>query len=136
MQRATLIVCLILLALIVGGCVSGTQQTNTGRKRNKGPNEPVIIGFAMDTLKEERWQRDKDLVEKRAKELGGKILAEPFDVMDAGRMAVVTVSADGPPGTASGSGTRTTSRSPSSSIDARAFSAGGIGRPSAASTAA
>jgi D-xylose transport system substrate-binding protein len=74
MQRATLIVCLILLALIVGSCVSGTQQTNTGtRKRNKGPNEPVVIGFSMDTLKEERWQRDKDLVEKRAKELGIKV---------------------------------------------------------------
>jgi D-xylose transport system substrate-binding protein len=27
----------------------------------------------MDTLKEERWQRDKDLVEKRAKELGIKV---------------------------------------------------------------
>src|SRR5437867_6520459 len=74
MQRATLIVCLILLALIVGSCVSGTQQTNTGtRKKNKGPNEPVVIGFSMDTLKEERWQRDKDLVEKRAKELGMQI---------------------------------------------------------------
>ena len=74
MQRATLIVCLILLALIVGSCVSGTQQTNPGtRKRNKGPNEPVVIGFSMDTLKEERWQRDKDLVEKRAKELGIKV---------------------------------------------------------------
>src|SRR2546426_10726293 len=74
MQRATLIVCLILMALIVGGCVSGTQQTNTGtRKRTKGPNDPVVIGFSMDTLKEERWQRDKDLVEKRAKELGIKV---------------------------------------------------------------
>jgi D-xylose transport system substrate-binding protein len=27
----------------------------------------------MDTLKEERWQRDKDLVEKRAKELGMQV---------------------------------------------------------------
>ena len=28
------------------------------------------IGFSMDTLKEERWQRDKLLVEQRAKEVG------------------------------------------------------------------
>lgn len=73
MRRATLIVCLILLALIVGSCVSGTQQTNTGARKKKGPNEPVVIGFSMDTLKEERWQRDKDLVERRAKELGIKV---------------------------------------------------------------
>jgi D-xylose transport system substrate-binding protein len=33
-------------------------------------DRPVRIGFSMDTLKEERWQRDKALVEKRARELG------------------------------------------------------------------
>ncbi len=69
MQHRTLIVCLVLVALVIGGCVSSTQQTNTARK-TKGPNDPIVIGFSMDTLKEERWQRDKDLVEKRAKELG------------------------------------------------------------------
>ena len=74
MQRATLIVCLFLLLLIFGGCVSSTQQTNNGAtKKKKGPNAPVSIGFSMDTLKEERWQRDKDLVEKRAKELGVQV---------------------------------------------------------------
>jgi D-xylose transport system substrate-binding protein len=74
MQRGALIICLVALALIAGGCVSGTQQTNTtGPRRKKGPNEPVKIGFSMDTLKEERWQRDKDLVEKRAKELGVEV---------------------------------------------------------------
>jgi D-xylose transport system substrate-binding protein len=74
MQRGTLIVCLFLLVLIFGGCVSSTQQTNNGAtKKKKGPNDPVSIGFSMDTLKEERWQRDKDLVEKRAKELGMQV---------------------------------------------------------------
>ena len=76
MQHRTLIICLILLALVLGGCVSSTQQTNnsTGTTRKtKGPNDPVVIGFSMDTLKEERWQRDKDLVEKRAKELGVQV---------------------------------------------------------------
>jgi D-xylose transport system substrate-binding protein len=74
MLRSSLIVLLVLTALITGGCVSSTQQTNTsGARKAKGPNEPVSIGFSMDTLKEERWQRDKDLVEKRAKELGMQI---------------------------------------------------------------
>jgi D-xylose transport system substrate-binding protein len=73
MQRATIVSCFIILVLLVGACVSGPQQTNSGARKKKGPNEPVVIGFSMDTLKEERWQRDKDLVEKRAKELGMQV---------------------------------------------------------------
>src|SRR5215510_1448960 len=40
----------------------------------KGPegNGPVRIGFSMDTLKEERWQRDKALVEQRCQEVGAQ----------------------------------------------------------------
>ena len=72
MQRRTLLLCVVVLGLLAGACVSGTQQTNGARKR-KGPNEPVKIGFSMDTLKEERWQRDKDLVEKRCKEIGAEL---------------------------------------------------------------
>ena len=71
MRFRTLTVCLVLVASVAGGCVSSTQQTNTGATRaKKGPNDPIKIGFSMDTLKEERWQRDKDLFEKYAKENG------------------------------------------------------------------
>ena len=74
MRDRILIVCLVLLALAGSACVSSTQQTNTGATRaKKGPNDPVKIGFSMDTLKEERWQRDKDLIEKRVKELGMEV---------------------------------------------------------------
>ncbi|HEX8091846.1 MAG TPA: substrate-binding domain-containing protein [Blastocatellia bacterium] len=56
------------MMLIAAGCVS-QPNTNTGAegKRNDGP---IRIGFSMDTLKEERWVRDKEMVEARAKELG------------------------------------------------------------------
>jgi D-xylose transport system substrate-binding protein len=74
MQRRTLLLCITVIALVAGGCVSGTQQsTNGGARKPKGPNEPIRIGFSMDTLKEERWQRDKDLVEKRCKEIGAEL---------------------------------------------------------------
>ena len=77
MPYRTLIACLALMALVTGACVSTTQQTNTGTGRaKKGPNDPIKIGFSMDTLKEERWQRDKDLVEKRAKELGIEVVVQ------------------------------------------------------------
>jgi D-xylose transport system substrate-binding protein len=63
------------LLLLTASCVSGPQGQNAGGpcppKTKK--NGPVKIGFSMDTLKEERWQRDKELVEQRAKELGAEL---------------------------------------------------------------
>lgn len=75
MRRASIVFFFFMLALMVGACVSGPQQptNNSATRTKKGPNDPVVIGFSMDTLKEERWQRDKDLVEKRAKELGMQV---------------------------------------------------------------
>ncbi|HEX8422062.1 MAG TPA: substrate-binding domain-containing protein, partial [Pyrinomonadaceae bacterium] len=55
-----------------GGGANSNGGAQTARKK-KGANEQVFIGFLMDTLNEERWQRDKDLVEKRAQELGAKL---------------------------------------------------------------
>jgi D-xylose transport system substrate-binding protein len=69
----TVLVTFLFTALLAGACVSGTQTNSGGAKKKKGPNEPVVIGFSMDTLKEERWQRDKELVEKRAKEVGASL---------------------------------------------------------------
>ena len=76
-MRAISLVSLLVLSLLVGACVSSNQPTNTSTTRaKKGPNDPVVIGFSMDTLKEERWQRDKDLVEKHCKELGMQVLVQ------------------------------------------------------------
>jgi D-xylose transport system substrate-binding protein len=36
----------------------------------------IKIGFSMDTLKEERWQKDRDMFVKRAKELGAEVLVQ------------------------------------------------------------
>lgn len=74
MRRSILISTLILSALLAGACVSGTQQTNNGgARKKKGPNDRIKIGFSMDTLKEERWVRDKELVTKRAGEIGADL---------------------------------------------------------------
>ena len=53
--------------LLCSACVKGPE---TGRGAKSGG--PVRIGFSMDTLKEERWQRDKALVEQRCKEVGAE----------------------------------------------------------------
>jgi D-xylose transport system substrate-binding protein len=56
------------------GANAGNTGGATGAARpKKGPNDKIFIGFLMDTLKEERWQRDKDLVEKRAQEVGAQL---------------------------------------------------------------
>ena len=57
-----------------GGAGSGQNAGGAGTaRRKKGPNDKIFIGFLMDTLKEERWQRDKDLVERRAAEVGAQL---------------------------------------------------------------
>src|SRR5438309_10041441 len=63
------ILLLMLTILLFAACVKGPE--GNGPKRAKG-NGPVRIGFSMDTLKEERWQRDKQLVEQRCKEVGAE----------------------------------------------------------------
>ena len=66
----TIVICALVSFVLTVACVSGPKTSSGGDRKKKGPNDPVVIGFSMDTLKEERWQRDKELVEKHAKELG------------------------------------------------------------------
>jgi D-xylose transport system substrate-binding protein len=56
-----------------GGTGGGTASTGSYQRKTKKAGEPVYIGFSMDTLKEERWQRDKALVEARAAEVGARV---------------------------------------------------------------
>jgi D-xylose transport system substrate-binding protein len=73
-----LLVGVFVATALLAGCVSGASPdgNSTGTaatRKKKGPNDRVKIGFSMDTLKEERWQRDKQLVEQRAKDIGADI---------------------------------------------------------------
>ena len=51
------LILILLVAMAFMGCAGGAKE-----KRIK-------IGFAMDTLKEERWQRDKDAFEAHCKQM-------------------------------------------------------------------
>src|SRR4051812_38136354 len=74
MQRLSLTMSFVLaIALFAVGCGNSQQGANqtasgTNSQTAKDPNKKVKIGFAMDTLKEERWQRDKEAFEARCKE--------------------------------------------------------------------
>jgi D-xylose transport system substrate-binding protein len=65
------------------GCVNApNQQGGNVTTAPKNASGRVRIGFSMDTLKEERWQRDKQLVEKRAAELGADLSVTVADGSD------------------------------------------------------
>jgi len=69
-MNTTRSILLVLLAtLLFDACVKGPESGAGKKPKNNGP---VRIGFSMDTLKEERWQRDKALVEQRCKEVGAE----------------------------------------------------------------
>lgn len=77
-MRSTRPVCFIFLSLILlfAACVSAPenqQQSSGGTAGGAARTGPVRIGFLMDTLKEERWNRDKELVEARAREVGAQL---------------------------------------------------------------
>jgi D-xylose transport system substrate-binding protein len=67
---------LSLVSLFTAACVSGPPEQNGGNSTAKNPGGPIKIGLSMDTLKEERWQRDKELFTAAAKELGAEVLVQ------------------------------------------------------------
>ena len=70
MKKALVLLCI----LIASACVKAPQESTTsGGGAAAAHAGPVRIGFSMDTLKEERWQRDKRLVEERAKQIGASL---------------------------------------------------------------
>jgi len=72
---------LLLVALVSAGCVCGQPE---GRLAGAaGRTGKVRIGFSMDTLKEERWQRDRDYFVARAEELGAEVLVQAANGDDA-----------------------------------------------------
>jgi len=65
---------LLLSAVLLASCVKAPPEaTSTAAGAKPGAGGPVRIGFSMDTLKEERWQRDKQLVEQAAKDAGAQL---------------------------------------------------------------
>jgi D-xylose transport system substrate-binding protein len=67
MQRRSLFVILAVLVVLTG-CGRGGPTKQAGR--------PLTIGLSLDTLREERWQRDRDLFVARAQELGARVLVQ------------------------------------------------------------
>lgn len=75
----------VLLAFIAICSSCTPSPSSTG-----GPAAKKIrIGFAMDALKQERWQKDRDLFLRRAEELGAEVLLQTADGNDDAQMKQV-----------------------------------------------
>jgi D-xylose transport system substrate-binding protein len=67
------------IALVVASCalsiVLGLVLARGGASQPSGGGErPLTIGLSLDTLKEARWQSDRDMFVARARELGARVL--------------------------------------------------------------
>lgn len=54
---------ILLLTAILAGCVGPESGGANNQANRRDPNRKIKIGFAMDTLKEERWVRDREAFE-------------------------------------------------------------------------
>lgn len=72
MRSRLLFLILVASMLLLAGC-TGQQTSNqtSGQPASNGPaaGKRLKIGFAMDTLKEERWVRDRDAFEAHCKKM-------------------------------------------------------------------
>ncbi|MEF2965491.1 D-xylose ABC transporter substrate-binding protein [Paenibacillus sp. M1] len=66
----------VLLASSLAGCgiVSNSAAENNAQGTAKGADDgKIVIGMSLDTLKEERWQKDRDIFKAKVEELGGEV---------------------------------------------------------------
>lgn len=64
----------ILFFIIIFSCTKNNNNTNTPKIEDT--NQKVTIGFSIDTLAIERWQRDLDIFINKAKELGADVIVQ------------------------------------------------------------
>jgi len=70
------IFCLICSGLFfISGC-KRSEVKNAGDTKQTGKYKTVTVGFSIDTLAMERWQRDLDVFMNKTRELGAKVIVQ------------------------------------------------------------
>ncbi|MBL9173757.1 MAG: substrate-binding domain-containing protein [Verrucomicrobiales bacterium] len=72
------------LSLLIGLVVS--RRNVPVAAENAKPGGKIRIGLSLDTLKEERWQRDRDRFVEEATRLGAEVLTQSANSDDAAQM--------------------------------------------------
>jgi D-xylose transport system substrate-binding protein len=83
-KKLQILLTLMGLSLIVltSSCVQSPQQNSGNTPVAEKKSGKIRIGLSMDTLKEERWQKDRDIFVKKAEELGAEVLVQAADGKD------------------------------------------------------
>lgn len=75
-----------LLAVCLIAFVAASCSPESAGDRPKGA-KPIVIGLSLDTVREERWQRDRDEFVRHAKELGAEVRVQVANNDDARQTA-------------------------------------------------
>ena len=81
------------ISLVILSCVlsaiTGLVLSRGGSKTAATRHDRIVIGLSLDTLKEERWQRDRDTFVRRAQELGAEVKVQSANSDDVRQVADV-----------------------------------------------
>jgi D-xylose transport system substrate-binding protein len=86
--RVGLMLLSIVLSVAIGLVVAGGRPVASSERR-PSQTSGVVIGVSLDTLKEARWQRDRDAMQARAAADGAEILVQSANGDDARQIADV-----------------------------------------------
>ncbi|MGG7619192.1 sugar ABC transporter substrate-binding protein [Bacillus coreaensis] len=64
---------LIIIMIVTAGCSSGEKASSNNDSKLITDESKPYVGFLLDTLKDERWYKDKALFEEEIKKLGGQV---------------------------------------------------------------
>jgi len=80
--RISLVVLSLALSILIGLLLSGGKnQADYANMSESGSK--WLIGLSMDTLKEARWQKDRNIFVRRANELGAEVLVQSANSDDS-----------------------------------------------------
>ncbi len=84
-MRTILVLASCLVSVLTGLVLSRAGKSTESVTTQRLP----LIGLSLDTLKEERWQADRDIFERSVKKLGGDVLVQSANSDDTRQIADV-----------------------------------------------
>ncbi len=64
---------LVIVSLVTSVLIGLALASRAGKTPGAAPDDGIVIGLSLDTLKEARWQADREMFVRRAGELGAKV---------------------------------------------------------------
>jgi D-xylose transport system substrate-binding protein len=85
--RTVIMAISLALSVLIGLVLSrGNGDAGAASQRTDGKDDEILIGLSLDTLKEARWQADRDLFVAKCKELGATALVQSANSDDTRQM--------------------------------------------------